>query len=83
MASLHTLAFEIGTEEIPAFDLHKATGQLEKLVPEALDAVRIPHGTVSVHTTPRRLIVLGIHFVSSSTNSFPLMSGCFLYPNGA
>ena len=58
MASLHTLAFEIGTEEIPAFDLHKATGQLEKLVPEALDAVRIPHGTVSVHTTPRRLIVL-------------------------
>lgn len=58
MASLHTLAFEIGTDEIPAFDLHKATGQLEKLVPEALDAVRIPHGTVSVHTTPRRLIVL-------------------------
>ena len=58
VASLHTLAFEIGTEEIPAFDLHKATGQLEKLVPEALDAVRIPHGTVSVHTTPRRLIVL-------------------------
>ena len=58
MASLHTLAFEIGTEEIPAFDLHKATAQLEKLVPEALDAVRIPHGAVSVHTTPRRLIVL-------------------------
>ena len=58
MASLHTLAFEIGTEEIPAFDLHKATAQLEKLVPEALDVVRIPHGAVSVHTTPRRLIVL-------------------------
>ena len=43
MSSLHTLAFEIGTEEIPAFDLHRATLQLEKLVPEALDAVRIPH----------------------------------------
>lgn len=58
MSSLHTLAFEIGTEEIPAFDLHKATLQLEKLVPEALDAVRIPHGDVSVYTTPRRLIAL-------------------------
>ncbi|MBX9033231.1 glycine--tRNA ligase subunit beta [Gordonibacter massiliensis (ex Traore et al. 2017)] len=58
MSSLHTLAFEIGTEEIPAFDLHKATQQLEKLVPEALDAVRVPHGDVSIHTTPRRLIAL-------------------------
>ncbi|WP_165044313.1 glycine--tRNA ligase subunit beta [Adlercreutzia sp. ZJ138] len=58
MANLHTLAFEIGTEEIPAFDLHSATGQLEKLVPAALDAVRIPHGDVSIYTTPRRLIAI-------------------------
>ena len=58
MSSLHTLAFEIGTEEIPAFDLHRATLQLEKLVPEALDAVRIPHGDVAVYTTPRRLIAI-------------------------
>ena len=58
MSSLHTLAFEIGTEEIPAFDLHRATLQLEKLVPEALDAVRIPHGDVAIYTTPRRLIAI-------------------------
>lgn len=58
MSSLHTLAFEIGTEEIPAFDLHRATLQLEKLVPEALNAVRIPHGDVAVYTTPRRLIAI-------------------------
>lgn len=58
MSSLHTLSFEIGTEEIPAFDLHRATLQLEKLVPEALDAVRIPHGDVAVYTTPRRLIAI-------------------------
>lgn len=58
MNNLHTLAFEIGTEEIPAFDLHRATQQLEKLVPEALDQVRIPHGDVAVYTTPRRLIAL-------------------------
>ena len=55
MASLHTLAFEIGTEEIPAFDLHRATEQLRAIVPEALDAEGIPHGAVSVYTTPRRL----------------------------
>ena len=58
MSNLHTLAFEIGTEEIPAFDLHRATQQLEKLVPEALDRVRIPHGDVAVYTTPRRLIMI-------------------------
>lgn len=58
MASLHTLAFEIGTEEIPAFDLHSATAQLEKLVPAALDAEGIPHGAVSVFTTPRRMVAM-------------------------
>ncbi|MFR5091659.1 MAG: glycine--tRNA ligase subunit beta [Adlercreutzia equolifaciens] len=30
----------------------------QKLVPEALDAVRIPHGDVAVYTTPRRLIAI-------------------------
>ena len=58
MSNLHTLAFEIGTEEIPAFDLHRATAQLARLVPDALDAVRIPHGEVTVHTTPRRLVAI-------------------------
>ena len=58
MSNLHTLAFEIGTEEIPAFDLHRATAQLARLVPDALDAVRIPHGEVAVHTTPRRLVAI-------------------------
>jgi len=58
VSNLHTLAFEIGTEEIPAFDLHRATAQLARLVPDALDAVRIPHGEVTVHTTPRRLVAI-------------------------
>ncbi|OUO90735.1 glycine--tRNA ligase subunit beta [Gordonibacter sp. An230] len=58
MSNLHTLAFEIGTEEIPAFDLHRATAQLARLVPDALDAVRILHGEVTVHTTPRRLVAI-------------------------
>lgn len=33
-----TLAFEIGTEEIPAFDLSAAIKQLKKDVPALLDA---------------------------------------------
>ncbi len=58
MANTATLAFEIGTEEIPAFDLKRATEQLAELVPAALGAVRIPHGDVAVYTSPRRLIAV-------------------------
>lgn len=58
MTTVSTLAFEIGTEEIPAFDLHRATNQLKTLVPEALDALRIPHGAVEIYTTPRRLVAV-------------------------
>ena len=58
MANTETLAFEIGTEEIPAFDLKNATQQLEALVPQALDAAGVPHGTVEIFTTPRRLIAI-------------------------
>ncbi len=58
MAATATLAFEIGTEEIPAFDLKRATEQLAELVPASLDAVRIPHGDVAIYTSPRRLIAV-------------------------
>ncbi len=51
-----TLAFEIGTEELPAFDLHAATVALEGLVKDALVHARVPFADVSIYTTPRRLI---------------------------
>ena len=53
-----TLAFEIGTEELPAFDLHNVTTKLGGLAASALDDAKIPHGEVAVYTTPRRLIVV-------------------------
>ncbi|MBQ9001582.1 MAG: glycine--tRNA ligase subunit beta, partial [Eggerthellaceae bacterium] len=53
-----TLAFEIGTEELPAFDLHAATGKLAGLAADALDGAKIPHGGIAVYSTPRRLIVV-------------------------
>ncbi len=68
MANTATLAFEIGTEEIPAFDLKRATEQLAELVPAALNAVRIPHGDVAVYTSPRRLIAV-VADVAASTEA--------------
>ena len=53
-----TLAFEIGTEELPAFDLHAATLKLGGLMEAALADARITFEEVSVYTTPRRLITI-------------------------
>lgn len=58
MSNLKTLAFEIGTEEIPAFDLHAATDQLGKLMAQLLDAAKVPHGAIEAYSTPRRLAVI-------------------------
>lgn len=58
MAEKHTLAFEIGVEEIPAFDLDSANKQLEKMVPVAFADARIPFDSVEIHSSPRRLIVV-------------------------
>lgn len=53
-----TLAFEIGTEEIPAFDLAGAVKQLSTMVPSLLDDAAIPHDAVKIFSSPRRLIVI-------------------------
>lgn len=53
-----TLALEIGTEEIPAFDLAGAVKQLSTMVPSLLDDAAIPHGAVKIFSSPRRLIVI-------------------------
>lgn len=64
----HMLAFEIGTEEIPAFDLHNAISQLKKYVPDALKDARIEHGDIEVLGGPRRLIVL-VHDLPDATRA--------------
>lgn len=53
-----TLAFEIGTEEIPAFDLKNATIQLNSLLPSSLESARIPFDSIEVFSTPRRMIMI-------------------------
>jgi glycyl-tRNA synthetase len=52
-----TLVFEIGTEEIPAGPLAAATAQLKALAESAFAEARLEHGTLSVSSTPRRLIL--------------------------
>lgn len=53
----HAFAFEIGVEEVPAFDLARATDQLERMVPEDLAHAGLSFDGVEVLSTPRRLIV--------------------------
>lgn len=63
-----TLAFEIGTEELPAFDLHAATKKLAGIAADSLDGAGIAHGDVEVYSTPRRLIVIA-HEVPEATEA--------------
>jgi glycyl-tRNA synthetase len=57
---LHNSSFilEIGTEELPAGDVDSALSQLREKVPAWLAELRLEHGPVTVHATPRRLAVL-------------------------
>lgn len=58
MTNSNTLLFEIGTEEIPAFDLAAATDKFPEIIKRALDDGRIPYGAVKVFSTPRRIACL-------------------------
>lgn len=57
---LHPTSFilEIGVEELPANDVDHALNQLRERVPAWLSDLRLEHGRVTVHATPRRLAVL-------------------------
>lgn len=68
MTNAKTLAFEIGTEEIPAFDLEKATSKFSGIVEGALDDSRIPHGDIKVFSTPRRIACV-VSEVASETEA--------------
>lgn len=70
MSSSRTLAFEIGTEEIPAFDLKNATEKLPQIMERALGDVRIQFGEMEVYSTPRRmaLVVHDVHEMTPEVN---------------
>lgn len=55
------LLIEIGSEEIPARYVTPAVEALASLVEKAMDDARISHGSLTVASTPRRLIVAAVN----------------------
>ncbi len=53
-----TLLLEIGCEELPVTDLQTALQQLQTLVPQMLDDLRLTYGRYEILGTPRRLALL-------------------------
>jgi len=52
------LLLEIGTEELPTADLSSALAQLKEGAEALLAESRLEHGEVSIHGTPRRLVLM-------------------------
>ena len=48
---------EIGVEELPASDVDTALTQLRERIPSWLNELRLEHGSIRIHATPRRLAV--------------------------
>ena len=55
--TLKTIAFEIGTEELPAFALHEATKQVKALT-TGQPGKLFDYDEVQVYSTPRRIILI-------------------------
>ncbi|PLX85305.1 MAG: glycine--tRNA ligase subunit beta, partial [Desulfuromonas sp.] len=51
------LFLEIGTEEIPAGFLPRATADLKRLLGKELNGARLPHGEMRTFATPRRIAI--------------------------
>lgn len=67
------LIFEIGTEEIPAEALYKATDQLAQLADKALSDAGLEHGEVKTCSTPRR-IILSVKDLATATTALSIKS---------
>ena len=53
-----TLLFEIGTEELPPSEVTRTVEAVRSAITDKLGATRLTHGSVEVHGTPRRIVVL-------------------------
>jgi len=52
------LLFEIGTEELPPGEVTRSSAAVRDAVATKLGGTRLAHGDVTVHATPRRIVVL-------------------------
>ncbi|GMH40665.1 hypothetical protein BSKO_08569 [Bryopsis sp. KO-2023] len=53
-----TFVLEIGSEELPPVEVVSAISQLKTKFPEMLREMRLDHGSIAVHGTPRRVAVV-------------------------
>ena len=63
-----TFLLEIGSEEMPVADVTSGITQLQTLIPQLLQELRLTHGEVEVYGTPRRLVVLVHHLEGRQAN---------------
>ncbi len=70
-----SFVLEIGTEELPAADVDSALAQLREKVPAWLDELRLEHGPVTVHATPRRLAVFVENLAAGQPDREELVKG--------
>ena len=66
---------EIGTEELPHGDVVDAINQLEKIVPELLDDLRLEYSGLKILATPRRLVVSLERLAARQTDLEQLVKG--------
>jgi glycyl-tRNA synthetase len=70
-----SFVFEIGVEELPAADVDSALTQLREKVPAWLAELRLEHGPVTVHATPRRLAVFVENLAAGQPDREDLVKG--------
>ena len=63
-----TFLLEIGSEEMPVNDVADGVAQLEELIPQLLQDLRLTHGPIEIHGTPRRLVILVHNLVGRQAN---------------
>jgi glycyl-tRNA synthetase beta chain len=68
MASTRELVFEIGTEEMPAIPLYKATEQMQELVRASLAESGLAFESVECTSTPRRIATF-VHGLAEYTEA--------------
>jgi len=69
------LLFEIGAEELPAGDLDAVLEQLRTRVPELLSGLRLSHGALHIHGTPRRLLIHVEELAAAQTDLEQVIKG--------
>ncbi len=70
-----TFVLEVGTEELPPGDVGIALDTLRREVPQMLAGARLGHGQVTVHATPRRIVVTVVDLAAGQEDRHDAVRG--------